>query len=68
MTVPGTTPSPEVAAAPASSQAPFRRESMKEVGPFVEKTYPARREGRSLGAAEVGVTTRWPSDPSWPKR
>ena len=53
---PGTTPSPEVAAALAASQARFTSELMKDVVPFVEKTYRARPEtrGRAIAGLSMG--------------
>ena len=49
--VPGASPSPEVAAALAASQARFTSELMKDVVPFVEKTCRVRPEARSRALA-----------------
>jgi para-nitrobenzyl esterase len=53
--VAGTTPSPEVAAALAASQARFTSELMKDVVPFVEKTYRVRPEARSRAIAGLSM-------------
>ena len=53
--VPGTTPSPEVAAALAASQARFTSELMKDVVPFVEKTYRVRPDARSRAIAGLSM-------------
>ena len=53
--VPGTTPSPEVAAAMAASQARFTSELMKDVVPFVEKTYRVRADARSRAIAGLSM-------------
>jgi enterochelin esterase family protein len=53
--VPGTTPSPEVAAAMAAAQARFTSELMKDVVPFVEKTYRVRPEARSRAIAGLSM-------------
>jgi len=53
--VPGTTPSPEVAAALAASQARFTSELMKDVVPFVEKTYRVRADARSRAIAGLSM-------------
>jgi enterochelin esterase family protein len=54
--VPGTTPSPEVAAAFAASQARFTSELMNDVVPFVEKNYRVRTEaaGRAIAGLSMG--------------
>jgi len=52
---PGTTPSPEVAAALAASQARFTSELMKDVIPFVEKTYRVRTDARSRAIAGLSM-------------
>jgi enterochelin esterase family protein len=60
--VPGTTPSPEVAAALQALQARFTSELMNDVVPFVEKTYRVRKEPASRALAGLsmggGQTTR----------
>jgi enterochelin esterase family protein len=60
--VPGTTPSPEVAAALAALQARFTSELLNDVVPFVEKTYRVRKEPASRALAGLsmggGQTTR----------
>jgi enterochelin esterase-like enzyme len=53
--MPGTTPSPEVAAALALSQARFTSELMKDVVPFVERTYRVRPEARSRAIAGLSM-------------
>ena len=53
--VPGTTPSPEVAAALAAGQARFTSELMKDVIPFVEKTYRVRPDARSRAIAGLSM-------------
>ena len=53
--VPGTTPTPEVAAAMAASQARFTSELMKDVVPFVEKTYRVRADRRSRAIAGLSM-------------
>jgi enterochelin esterase family protein len=53
--VPGTTPSPEAAAALAASQARFTSELMKDVVPFVEKTYRVRAEAKSRAIAGLSM-------------
>jgi para-nitrobenzyl esterase len=53
--VPGTTPTPEVAAALAAAQARFTSELMKDVVPFVEKTYRVRPEARSRAIAGLSM-------------
>jgi len=53
--VPGTTPSPEVAAALAASQARFTSELMNDVVPFVEKTYRVRPDARSRAIAGLSM-------------
>jgi feruloyl esterase len=52
---PGTTPSPEVAAALAASPARFTSELMKDVLPFVERTWRARPEARSRAIAGLSM-------------
>jgi enterochelin esterase family protein len=53
---PGTTPSPEVAAALATAQERFTSELLKDVVPFVEKNYRvlADREHRALAGLSMG--------------
>jgi enterochelin esterase family protein len=53
--VPGTTPSPEVAAALAASQARFTSELMKDIVPHVEKTYRVRNDPRSRSIAGLSM-------------
>jgi len=53
--VPGTTPSPEVAAALLASQARFTSELVKDVIPFVEKTYRVRTDARSRAIAGLSM-------------
>jgi enterochelin esterase family protein len=53
--VPGTTPSPEVAAALAAAQARFTSELMNDVVPFVEKTYRVRTDARSRAIAGLSM-------------
>jgi enterochelin esterase family protein len=53
--VPGATPSPEVAAALAASQARYTSELMKDVVPFVEKTYRVRPEAQSRAIAGLSM-------------
>jgi enterochelin esterase family protein len=53
--VPGTTPSPEVAAALAAAQARFTSELMNDVVPFVEKTYRVRTDARSRAVAGLSM-------------
>ncbi len=53
--VPGTTPSPEVAAALAASQARFTSELMKDVVPFVERTHRVRPEAGSRAIAGLSM-------------
>ena len=53
--VPGTTPTPEVAAAMAAAQARFTSELMKDVVPFVEKTYRVRPDARSRAIAGLSM-------------
>jgi enterochelin esterase family protein len=53
--VPGTTPTPEVAAAMAAAQARFTSELMKDVVPFVEKTYRVRTDARSRAIAGLSM-------------
>jgi enterochelin esterase family protein len=52
---PGTTPSPEVAAALAAAQARFTSELMKDVVPFVERTYRVRTDARSRAIAGLSM-------------
>jgi enterochelin esterase-like enzyme len=52
---PGTTPSPEVAAALAASQARFTSELMKDVVPSVEKAYRVRTDPRSRAIAGLSM-------------
>jgi enterochelin esterase family protein len=52
---PGTTPSPEVAAALAAAQARFTSELMNDVVPFVEKTLRVRAEPRSRAIAGLSM-------------
>jgi len=52
---PGTTPSPELAAALLASQARFTSELMKDVIPFVEKTYRVRADARSRAIAGLSM-------------
>ena len=53
---PGTTPSPEVAAALAAAQGRFTSELMKDIVPFVEKTYRVRAgaERRAIAGLSMG--------------
>jgi enterochelin esterase family protein len=53
--VPGTTPSPEVAAALVASQARFTGELMKDVVPFVERTYRVRTDPASRAIAGLSM-------------
>jgi enterochelin esterase-like enzyme len=53
--MPGTTPSPEVAAALAASQARFTSELMKDIVPFVEKSYRVRADSRSRAIAGLSM-------------
>jgi enterochelin esterase-like enzyme len=53
--VPGATPTPEVAAALAASQARFTSELMKDVVPFVEKTYRVRADAGSRAIAGLSM-------------
>ena len=52
---PGATPSPEVAAAWAAAQARFTNELMKDVAPFVEKTYRVRTDPASRAIAGLSM-------------
>ena len=52
---PGTTPSPEVAAALVASQARFTSELMQDVVPFVERTYRVRPDARSRAIAGLSM-------------
>jgi para-nitrobenzyl esterase len=60
--VPGTPPSPELAAALAAAQQRFTSELLTDVVPFVEKAYRARKEPKSRALAGLsmggGQTTR----------
>jgi enterochelin esterase-like enzyme len=53
---PGTTPSPEAAAALAAAQSRFTTELMKEIIPFVERNYRVRpyRESRAIAGLSMG--------------
>lgn len=53
---PGTTPSPEVAAAMAAAQERFTSELLKDVAPFVEKNYRVLtgRENRAIAGLSMG--------------
>ena len=70
---PGTTPSPEVAAALAASQARFTGELIDDVIPFVEKTYRVRADppsraiaGLSMGGGQTQrVLTSHPDAFAW---
>jgi enterochelin esterase family protein len=53
--VPGATPSPEVSAALAAAQARFTSELMKDVVPFVEKSYRVRPDARSRAIAGLSM-------------
>ena len=52
---PGTTPSPEAAAAMAALQARFTSELMQDVIPFVEKTYRVRTDSKSRAIAGLSM-------------
>jgi enterochelin esterase family protein len=53
--VPGTTPSPEALAALSAWQARFTSELIKDVVPFVEKTYRVRTEPKSRAIAGLSM-------------